>query len=64
MKKSITMKTKLLITVITILGVVNAGAQTLTGTVTTQPCNNNGVCVVNVTGLTPPINYTYWNGNV
>lgn len=64
MKKSITMKAKLLIAVITILGVVNASAQTMTGSVTTQPCNNNGVCVVNVTGLTPPINYTYWNGNV
>ena len=64
MRKSIIMKTKLLSAFIALIGVVNANAQTMTGSVTTQPCNNNGVCVVNVVGLTPPINYTYWNGNV
>ena len=63
MKKSITMKTKLLIAVITILGVVNANAQTMTGIVTTQPCNNNGVYLVVTNGLTAPISYTYYVGN-
>lgn len=36
-------------------------AQTMTGTVLTQPCNNNGSIGVTVAGLTPPINYTYGN---
>ena len=35
-------------------------AQTMTGSVT-QPCNNNGQISVSVTGLTPPISYTYTN---
>jgi hypothetical protein len=37
-------------------------AQTLTGTVTTQPCNNNGVYQVTAAGLTAPISYTYYTG--
>lgn len=36
-------------------------AQTMTGTVLTQPCNNNGQIGVTVTGLTPPISYSYTN---
>ncbi len=43
------------------LPVLLANAQTMTGTVLTQPCNNNGSIGVTVTGLTPPINYTYKN---
>lgn len=38
-------------------------SQTMTSTVFTQPCNNNGSIGVTVTGLTPPINYTYTNYN-
>src|SRR4051812_47565995 len=38
-----------------------AGAQSMTGTVLTQPCNNNGAIGVTVLGLTTPINYTYTN---
>lgn len=63
MKKSITMKAKLLIAVITILGVVNASAQTMTGLMITQPCNNNGHYYVSTTGLTAPISYTYYVGS-
>jgi hypothetical protein len=33
----------------------------MTGTVITQPCNNNGQIGVTVTNLTPPISYTYSN---
>lgn len=33
----------------------------MTGTVLTQPCNNNGSIGVTVSNLTPPINYTYTN---
>lgn len=36
-------------------------AQTLTGSVQTQPCNNNGAISLTVTGLTPPISYTAIN---
>jgi uncharacterized repeat protein (TIGR01451 family) len=36
-------------------------AQSMTGTVLTQPCNNNGQIGVTVSGLTPPISYTYNN---
>lgn len=38
----------------------------MTGTVLTQPCNNNGQIGVTVTGLTPPISYTYnnWAANI
>lgn len=40
-----------------------AGAQSIsmTSTVLSQPCNNNGSIGVTVTGLTPPISYTYTN---
>lgn len=54
------MKTKLLSAFIAILGIVNANAQTITGTITTVPCNNNGVYSVSVSGLTAPISYTYY----
>src|SRR4051812_18719091 len=42
---------------------LQAGAQNqnMTGSVVTQPCNNNGQISVTVTVLTPPINYTYTN---
>lgn len=33
-------------------------AQTLVGTIITQPCNNNGQISVTATGLIPPISYT------
>jgi len=36
-------------------------AQTITGSVATQPCNNNGQINVSTTGFTPPISYTYTN---
>jgi uncharacterized repeat protein (TIGR01451 family) len=39
----------------------NLNAQTMTGTVLAQPCNNDGQIGVTVTGLTPPISYTYTN---
>lgn len=40
-------------------------AQSLTASITTVPCNNDGVCSVTVTGLTAPISYTYYlGGNV
>jgi len=55
-----TMKTKLLSAFMALLGVVNANAQTMTGSVTTQPCNNDGVYSVTVTGLSAPISYTYY----
>ena len=58
-----TMKTKLLSAFMALLGVVNANAQTMTGSVTTQPCNNNGVLSVTVTGLVAPVSYTYYIGN-
>ncbi len=57
------MKTKLLSAFIALLGVVNANAQTMTGSITTQPCNNNGVLSVTVTGLVAPVSYTYYIGN-
>lgn len=38
-------------------------AQSISATVQVQPCNNNGQIGVTVTGLTPPINYTYSNSN-
>ena len=60
MRKSMTMKTKLLSAFMALLGVVNANAQTMTGSVTTQPCNNDGVYSVTVTGLSAPISYTYY----
>ncbi|MBL7930374.1 MAG: hypothetical protein JNL60_00645 [Bacteroidia bacterium] len=36
-------------------------AQSISGVVQTQPCNNNGAIAVTVTGLTPPISYTCTN---
>lgn len=47
----------------TLIGVVNLNAQTMTGSITTQPCNNNGVLSVTVTGLVAPVSYTYYIGN-
>ncbi|MES2761972.1 MAG: T9SS type A sorting domain-containing protein [Bacteroidota bacterium] len=47
---------------ITLCGVINSNAQTMTGTVTTVPCNHNGVYSVTVSGLTAPISYTYYLG--
>lgn len=53
-------------TILTLLVIITSAltfkAQTITGTITTQPCNNNGVCVVTVTGLNMPVTYTYYNG--
>ena len=37
-------------------------AQTATTTLVTAPCSANGVLVVTVTGITPPINFTYYYG--
>jgi hypothetical protein len=34
---------------------------TVTGSVITQPCANNGVIGATVTGMTPPLSYTYSN---
>ncbi|MCC6371490.1 MAG: hypothetical protein IT236_10840, partial [Bacteroidia bacterium] len=43
-------------------GLGSLKAQTgITGSVTTPPCNNNGVLSVTVTGLTAPVSYTYAN---
>lgn len=39
----------------------NAQTITLSGSVITQPCNNNGSIGVSAVGLTPPINYKYDN---
>ncbi len=50
---------KLLLTLIYSLPVLFVNAQTMTGTVLTQPCNNDGSIGVTVTGLMPPINYIY-----
>ncbi len=38
-------------------------AQTLSTTLLTTPCNNNGVIQVTASGLTPPITYEYYYGN-
>lgn len=56
------MKTFLLSTFSIMCAMVNA--QTITGSITTQPCNNNGALSVTVTGLVPPISYTYYVGNI
>ncbi|MBA3683273.1 MAG: T9SS type A sorting domain-containing protein [Bacteroidetes bacterium] len=60
MKKTI----KIIILFITylLIGIESGQAQTMTGSVT-QPCNNNGAISVTVTGLTLPINYTYYGPN-
>src|SRR5688572_1414266 len=51
---------KNLLSLALVLGSVALSAQSISGTVT-HPCNNNGVISVTVTGLTPPISYTYSN---
>jgi hypothetical protein len=55
------MKKIILGVAMSLIGIV-LNAQTLTGTVTTQPCNYNGVYQVTATGLIPPISYTYYIG--
>lgn len=47
-----------------LFSVISAHAQTMTASITTQPCNNNGVCSVTVTGLSLPVNYTYYNSGI
>ncbi len=37
-------------------------AQTIVCTTLQQPCTNNGMLVVSTTGLTPPIDFTYYDG--
>ena len=55
------MKKLVLSVLITVLGVITSNAQIgMTGSITTQPCNNDGVYTVTVTGLTPPMSYTYY----
>ncbi len=55
------MKKLVLSAFITLLGVINSNAQIgMTGSITTQPCNNDGVYTVTVTGLSAPISYTYY----
>ncbi len=55
------MKEKLLsILALVTIGVANMQAQTMTGVINTQPCNNNGQVTVSTTGLTPPITYNYY----
>ena len=39
-----------------------AQAQTITFTVVTPPCHSDGVIVATVSGLTPPLNFTYSTG--
>lgn len=56
------MKKILLGALITLAGVINLTAQTMTGTVTQQPCNNDGVYSVTVSGLIAPTSYTYYGG--
>ena len=57
------MKKLVLSAFVILLGVITANAQvSLTGTILTQPCHNNGVYSVTVTGLTAPISYTYYTG--
>lgn len=55
------MKKIILGVAMSLIGIV-LNAQTLTGTVTTQPCNNNGVLQLTATGLVPPITYSYYTG--
>ncbi|MDI1355981.1 MAG: T9SS type A sorting domain-containing protein [bacterium] len=59
------MKTKFRLFALTIGLIVffenSSSAQTMSSTVITQPCNNNGQIGVTVTGLTPPISYTCQN---
>jgi hypothetical protein len=56
------MKKLLLSALAALCGVTSSNAQTMTGTVTTVPCNHDGVYAVTVTGLTAPISYTYYIG--
>jgi hypothetical protein len=60
--KYMIMKKLVLSMFVTLCGVINSKAQTMTGTVTTVPCNHNGVYAVTVSGLTAPISYTYYLG--
>jgi hypothetical protein len=57
------MKKIILSAFVTFCGHISISAQTLTGTVTQQPCNNDGIYSVSATGLTPPISYTYYVGS-
>ncbi|MBD3638456.1 MAG: T9SS type A sorting domain-containing protein [Crocinitomicaceae bacterium] len=41
----------------------NVLSQTVAGTFSTVPCNNDGVLDVTTTGMTPPITYTYYIGS-
>lgn len=59
---TIVMKKQILCSLIILTSLISLRAQTITGTITTQPCNNNGVCAVSVIGLNLPITYAYWNG--
>lgn len=61
--KTTNMKKTLLTLIVTLICIINMKSQTMTGTITTQPCNNNGVYVVTANGLTPPISYTYYVGS-
>jgi len=54
-------KLKLLILSFVILS-QNGFSQTVTGTITTTPCNYDGVYSVTTTGLALPITYTYYVG--
>jgi hypothetical protein len=52
---------KIYLLLLAIVYAINTNAQTVTATVTTAPCNNNGVVTVNYTGFTAPVtvNYNY-----
>jgi hypothetical protein len=60
--KKLTQKTLFLLALLLVMCTANFNAQTITGTVITQPCNNNGQIGVTVSGLTPPITYIYSGG--
>ena len=60
--KPFTKRVSLLCTIILAMYSATVEAQiSLVANVITQPCNNNGQIGVTVTGLTPPISYTYSN---
>ncbi|MCT4560190.1 MAG: hypothetical protein N4A41_02330 [Crocinitomicaceae bacterium] len=50
---------KLLLFSLFCLGALGANSQSLTGSYTQQPCNDDGVYTVNATGMSLPITYTY-----
>ncbi len=56
------MKKIILGVAMSLIGIIT-NAQTLTGTITTTPCNNNGVYQVTASGLTAPVSYTYYTGS-